>query len=150
MLVVTGSIWGGMVMRRLNTAGYTSQTVMIAGLLLLAFAAAGLLIVSLLTTGQLYLVLFTGFSVVLFAGFTLLTTACLHGALQHYHDALGTAGALLGLFYYAVITALTEGMALLHSGSALVFPIYALGLSMAAALIFYAFIYKAKVAAPEA
>jgi hypothetical protein len=41
-------------------------------------------------------------------------------------------------------------MALLHSGSALVFPIYALGLSMAAALIFYAFIYKAKVAAPEA
>lgn len=150
MLVVSGSIWGGMAMRRLNTAGYTSQTVMIAGILLLACAAAGLLVVSLLTTGQLYLVLFTGFSVVLFAGFTLLTTACLHGALQHYHDALGTAGALLGLFYYAVITALTEGVALLHSGSALVFPAYALGLSVAAALIVFAFIYKAKVVAPKA
>jgi hypothetical protein len=123
---------------------------MIAGILLLACAAAGLLVVSLLTTGQLYLVLFTGFSVLLFAGFTLLTTACLHSALQHYHDALGTAGALLGLFYYAVITALTEGMALLHSGSVLVFPTYALGLSMAAAMIFFAFIYKAKGVAAKA
>ncbi len=142
MLVVSGSIWGGMAMRRLHHAGYSGQTIIITGILLLGCAAAGLLAVSLWSAGLTYLVLFTGFSAVLFAGFTLLTTACLHGALQHYHDALGSAGALLGLFYYAVITVLTEGMALLHSGAGYVFPLYVLGLTIAAAIIYICLVYK--------
>lgn len=144
MLIVSGSIWGGMAMRRMHGAGYTGQSVMLVGIAVVCFASAGLLAVSFFTTGQLYLILFTVCSAFMFAGFTLLTTACLQNALQHYHGALGTAGALLGVFYYILITLLTEGMALLHNGSALTFPAYALALATSAAVLFTAFVYKAE------
>ena len=58
------------------------------------------------------------------AGIGIALPSCLSNALLNYKDCLGVAGAMLGLLYYLCVSILTEGMSLLHTGSAVVLPTY--------------------------
>lgn len=139
MLAVNGSIAGGWLLRRLSRRGWDSRKLIGLGLGMLTLAS-GLL----LATAPAWsapdqpaaLALFTLLGALLFAGFTLCTTACLHRALEDYQSALGRAGALFGLAYYLIVAATTEGMSMLHNGSAATFPAYALALSLVAVAAF--------------
>ena len=139
MLAVSGSIAGGWLLRRLSRSGWRSSRLIGLGLGLLTLAS-GLL----LATAPAWsapdqpaaLALFALLGALLFAGFTLCTIACLHRALEHYQHALGRAGALFGLAYYLIVAAATEGMSVLHNGSAITLPAYALVLSLIAVVVF--------------
>ncbi|MGK9237353.1 hypothetical protein KXS07_37070 [Inquilinus limosus] len=139
MVIVTSSIAAGAAIRRLSSMGWRTEQLLTLGLSLMAIAAAGLLVVSLMVAGagiEANLMPFVALSAVLFAGFTLTTIACLHRALEHSHDALGTAGALFGLTCYMIVAALTGGMSILHNGMVVIFPAYALGLTVVAGAAF--------------
>lgn len=60
---------------------------------------------------------------------------CLSLALVHYGDVLGTAGAILGFYYYIVVSLITSGMSYLHNGSLVTMPLYFFVLSIAMVLV---------------
>jgi len=60
---------------------------------------------------------------------------CLSLALVHYHDVLGTAGAIFGLGYYLLVSLITSGMSYLHNDSLLTMPAYFLVLALAMVIV---------------
>lgn len=68
---------------------------------------------------------------ILFAGIGLMIPNVLSLALEEYRQSVGTASALFGCFYYAVISLFTLGMGLLHSGTLIPMPIYFFLISIA-------------------
>ncbi|KAF0806284.1 hypothetical protein A6D6_01619 [Alcanivorax xiamenensis] len=130
-----GSIAGAWLLRGLSSRNWRSETLITLGLAVITTASAGLVLLASLPPTPTGLVLFISFAALLFAGMTLATTVCLHRALEHYHDALGSAGALLGLSYYALVALVTQGMAWLHDGHRDTFACYALGLMVLALTI---------------
>ncbi|MBW5801513.1 multidrug effflux MFS transporter [Halomonas elongata] len=139
MGVVGGSITGGALLRRLNHRHWTSHACIALGLSTMLSAILGLWATAPLTGQAGYrpgLMLFLGCASLLFAGYTITCSTCLHQALADYQEALGSAGALLGLTYYVIVAAITQGMALLHDGSPDTLPRYALALLMLAGLAY--------------
>lgn len=65
----------------------------------------------------------------LMMGIGIALPSCLSNALIGYKASLGISGALLGLFYYLVVGAITWGMSLLHTDSVLTLPLYTLALT---------------------
>jgi len=72
---------------------------------------------------------------ILLLGIGLTIPNCLSLALIRYTDVLGTAGAILGLGYYVIVSLITGGMSYLHNGSLLTMPIYFLVLAVAMVLV---------------
>lgn len=136
--VVSGSVVGAIILRYLGWKGWESGALIRLGLIGMLLAAGGLAGVAGLSTRDFALVPLIAFAALLFTGFTLTTTVCLHRALERYHDALGTAGAVMGLAYYAVVAAVTQGMAALHDGQSITFPLYSMALVLLALLAYVA------------
>lgn len=60
---------------------------------------------------------------VIMFGITCMLPICLSNALVHHKAYLGIAGAILGLYYYAIVGGITWVSSYFHSSSLLVFPI---------------------------
>lgn len=67
----------------------------------------------------------------LFAGIGLMIPNVLSLALEDYRQSVGTASALFGCLYYAVISLFTLGMGLLHNGTLIPMPLYFLLITIA-------------------
>ncbi len=67
---------------------------------------------------------------------------CLSLALIHYHDVLGTAGAVFGLGYYVIVSLVTSGMSYLHNESLVTMPLFFLGLAISMVLVSTAIVRK--------
>jgi hypothetical protein len=65
----------------------------------------------------------------IFASLTLVIPFALSQALENYKDCLGTAGSLLGLGYYSLVSLITFTMGLIHNGQIQTLPFYFLVLT---------------------
>lgn len=74
-------------------------------------------------------------TVIIIFGFGMTIPACLSNALLAYHDVLGTAGSVFGLYYYIMISVFTGIMAWIHNGTAIPMPLYFLTLCTAMLLV---------------
>ncbi|GED69277.1 Bcr/CflA family drug resistance efflux transporter [Brevibacillus reuszeri] len=72
---------------------------------------------------------------ILLLGIGIAIPNCLSLALVNYSDVLGTAGAILGLSYYVVVSLITSGMSYLHNGSLVTMPLYFLLLAIVMVLV---------------
>lgn len=96
--------------------------ILLIGSLVLSFNA-GLGIISQMW-GMMGLLAMVGSLTVIFFGIGLVIPNSLSLALVDYQEFRGTAGSLFGLFYYILIAALTAGMGIIHTGTALPMPLY--------------------------
>src|SRR3990167_9961027 len=78
---------------------------------------------------------------IVLASFGFVVPLTLSSALMKYQSAIGTAGALFGLSYYLMISAVTWGMGYLNNKTILPMPAYFLSLSVIAMLTAYFFIF---------
>ena len=69
-------------------------------------------------------------------GVGLTTPNALAIALEHYKDAIGTASAVFGCFYYALISLFTFGISIIHNGTLIPMPLYFLAISIFMLLTF--------------
>ncbi|OGT36169.1 MAG: hypothetical protein A3F11_09790 [Gammaproteobacteria bacterium RIFCSPHIGHO2_12_FULL_37_14] len=79
---------------------------------------------------------------IVLASFGFVVPLTLSSALVKYQSAIGTAGALFGLLYYLMISAVTWGMGYLTNKTFLPMPLYFLVLSVIALITAYFFIIK--------
>lgn len=79
---------------------------------------------------------------IVLASFGFVVPLTLSSALVKYQSAIGTAGALFGLSYYLMISAVTWGMGYLTNKTLLPMPLYFFMLSVIALLTAYFFIIK--------
>ena len=79
---------------------------------------------------------------IVLASFGFIIPLTLSNALVNYQSAIGTAGALFGLAYYIMISAVTWGMGYLTNNTLLPMPLYFLMLSIAALITTFLFLNK--------
>ncbi|MCX7342666.1 MAG: multidrug effflux MFS transporter [Proteobacteria bacterium] len=70
------------------------------------------------------------------AGNCMVSTNSLAKSLQHYKQAIGTASALFGFFYYIVVALITLAMGILHNGTLIPMPIFFLAIGIGMKIIF--------------
>lgn len=68
-------------------------------------------------------------------GNCMVATNSLAKSLQHYKQAIGTASAIFGLFYYVIISIITFMMGTLHNGTLTPMPLYFLGIAVLMKLV---------------
>ena len=64
------------------------------------------------------------------AGNCMVSTNSMAKSLQHYKQAIGTASALFGFFYYIVVSLITFVMGMLHNGTLVPMPFYFLAIGI--------------------
>lgn len=73
---------------------------------------------------------FTASMFIVLFGTALALPSCLSLALVDFSDVVGSASALLSLGYYALVSALTFSMSILHDGTLYALPLYIIGTSV--------------------
>lgn len=132
-MVALSSICGALLSHRFNTKINSEKIVLFGAFFTVVGALVFLILASLgfINSSSLILstisILFPMFFVLI--GFGLMIPNSLSIALKSYSQNLGMAGACLGLMYYFFIALFTEGMGVLHDGTALAMPRYFLGLA---------------------
>ncbi|OGT32525.1 MAG: hypothetical protein A3C44_02125 [Gammaproteobacteria bacterium RIFCSPHIGHO2_02_FULL_39_13] len=115
--------------------------IMIAGSLLLSIAATAHMINTKNIILSTVLIILPMMGIVL-AAFGFVVPLTLSFALVKYQSAIGTAGALFGLLYYVMISAITWGMGYLTNKTLFPMPLYFLVLSVVALITAYFCIIK--------
>lgn len=145
ILVALASIIGALISKRLLTKIHPEKIIHAGCFIMLAGSLIFILLIIfselpkiLLTAGILIAI----FIILLGAGVAL--PNCLSLALVDFHDVVGTASAIFGLFYYLLVSLLTTGMSLLHNGSLLVMPLYFFIISVIMWVLGKKFILKQK------
>lgn len=130
IVVAVASIIGAMLSRRLLGRVQPGKIIVI-GTLVTTIGAAGLTGLALLDlkATATHFILIVAFLFLLLLGIGMAIPNCLSLALVRYGDVLGTAGAIFGLGYYAVVSLITSGMSYWHNGSLWTMPVYFLVLS---------------------
>lgn len=135
ILISVATMMGGIVTRRLH-AGYSSQTIMLSGVMVIIvstfiFTAVISMQHSLISLSNQTLIFITVLSQMSSAfGICMATSSALAQALVNYKHAIGTASSLFGFFYYCMISLFTLGMGFLHNGTLFPMPFYFLGLGI--------------------
>jgi len=130
IIVALASIIGAMISKRLVNK-YQPEKVIHLGCLVMTIGALLLLIVSVLPLPTIVLLigmLMTIFITLLGSGIAL--PNCLSLALVNFQDVIGTAGAIFSLGYYLLVSCITSGMSILHTGSLIIMPLYFFILTM--------------------
>lgn len=125
ILVATASIIGSLVSKKLLAKQEAEETIT-QGLNLMILGSGVLLSFSigngLKPSYQMIGMLLGIFILLIGAGMVL--PNCLSLALIDFKNVIGSAGAIFSLGYYFLVSGLTLGMSLLHSGSLVVMPVY--------------------------
>lgn len=130
IIVALASIIGAMISKRL-VIKYKPEKVIHLGCLVMTVGALLLLIISTLPLPTIVLLigmLVTIFITLLGSGIAL--PNCLSLALVNFQDVIGTAGAIFSLGYYLLVSCITSGMSVLHTGSLIIMPLYFFILTM--------------------
>ncbi|MBE9914968.1 multidrug effflux MFS transporter [Paenibacillus donghaensis] len=114
-----------------------AETIILIGSIVTTIGALSLTCFTLsgMTPSMASLVCMVASIFVLLLGIGMMIPNCLSLALVDYGDVLGTAGALLGLGYYVVVSLITSGMSILHNGSLVAMPVYFLILAALMTLV---------------
>ncbi|MCU6707992.1 multidrug effflux MFS transporter [Paenibacillus sp. J5C_2022] len=130
IVVALSSIIGAMLSRRLLGRVQPCKIIVI-GTIVTTIGAACLTGLSLLgmKATVAHFILIVACLFLLLLGIGMAIPNCLSLALIRYGDVLGTAGAIFGLGYYAVVSLITSGMSYWHNGSLWTMPVYFLILS---------------------
>lgn len=135
ILIALASVLGCWLSRRLSLQ-YAHHYLIRLGVVLVGLGASALLLsVYLMLSYQLptwsivgLLMLPIGCMIV--GGYGMVVPMVLHGALVDYQEVLGRAGAVLGLIYYLMLSALLGLLSILHAGSFWTYPAYCFGLAL--------------------
>lgn len=145
LLIAAATILGGTVSRALHKRGWSSLDVLTLGLNLvllsvMLFCAATYAFLA-FKLAKLFQIAVTLISMMFVAlGIRMLIPSALSLSLQHYNEQIGTATAIFGCFYYALISMSTLVMASLRSDSFLVMPLFFLVLAFVMQLFYRAFV----------
>jgi len=134
--VALASIVGALLSKRLLNRLQAEKIIML-GCLVSAVGAASLTALTLYgiqPTFNFLIGLIVGVFILLL-GIGMAIPNCLSLALVRYGDVLGTAGAIFGLGYYLIVSAITSGMSYFHNGSLLTMPVYFLILAVIMLLV---------------
>lgn len=131
IFVAIASIFGAMLSKRMVST-FKAERIILIGSMVTALGSLGLTSCTLIgiKSSILSLVLMVICIFILLLGIGMAIPNCLSLALVHYGDVLGTAGAILGLGYYIIVSLITSGMSYLHNGSLITMPLYFFVLSM--------------------
>ncbi len=133
--IAASTMLGGILSKRLHSS-HSSLAIMRYGIRIMVFATAFSSAVFLYHTFTSFLDTHSLIGVIILAqmitmfGVCMTTSNALALALVDYKACIGTASSLFGFFYYAVISLLTFGMGMLHTGTLLPMPLYFLTISM--------------------
>lgn len=145
ILVAFASIIGALISKRLLTKIHPEKIIHAGCFIMLAGSIIFILLITFTELPKILLmacILIAIFIILLGAGVAL--PNCLSLALVDFHDVVGTASAIFGLFYYLLVSLLTTGMSLLHNGSLLMMPLYFLIISVIMWVLGKRFILKQK------
>ncbi|BFH63100.1 multidrug effflux MFS transporter [Paenibacillus azoreducens] len=136
IFVALSSILGATLSKKLLPV-FRAETIILIGSIVTTIGALSLTCFTLLgmTPSMASLVCMVASIFVLLLGIGMMIPNCLSLALVDYGDVLGTAGALLGLGYYVVVSLITSGMSILHNGSLVAMPVYFLILAALMTLV---------------
>lgn len=131
-VIAAASVLASFISHRLNTRQYRHEQIILIGCYIMGLSTLSLTYLAyegfFLQASNLHLGLILALIGCLFFGIALLIPNALSQALSNYQHAIGTAGALFGLFYYILIAGFTFLMGLLHNGTAVPMPLYFLAL----------------------
>jgi len=136
IFVALSSIFGAMLSKKM-LANYPAEKIILLGSVITSIGAVCLVGLTGYGTSPsaLSLILMVTFLFILLLGIGMTIPNCLSLALVHYHDVLGTAGAIFGLGYYLLVSLITSGMSYLHNDSLLTMPAYFLVLALAMVIV---------------
>lgn len=136
IFVALSSIFGAMLSKKM-LANYPAEKIILFGSVITSIGAICLVGLTLYGTSPsaMSLILIVTFLFILLLGIGMTIPNCLSLALVHYHDVLGTAGAIFGLGYYLLVSLITSGMSYLHNDSLLTMPAYFLVLALAMVIV---------------
>ncbi|MBY0280588.1 MAG: multidrug effflux MFS transporter [Alphaproteobacteria bacterium] len=144
-------VMGGWLSRHLNIHGYTQESLLLAGNIILflgasiwgIFATLGYIHIQ---YGMFSVLLTLGFIVIQSFGIALILPNALSHALEDYSHMAGTAASLFGFYYCMLISLVTFGMGFFHDGTVIPMPIYFMGLSLSMCFVYYFGLKKSKTA----
>ncbi|MFF2887217.1 multidrug effflux MFS transporter [Paenibacillus sp. NPDC057967] len=142
IMVALATAAGAMYSRRL-LPHYRPETIIHLGLAVMTGGA--LLLVGVNAMEMADSVLFWSIIVSLFImllGAGMALPNCLSLALVDFRDVVGTAGAIFSSGYYVLVSLITMGMGLLHTGSLMTMPIYFMTLSIGMAVIGFVWVRR--------
>lgn len=127
MVVALASLTGALCAKRLVKHMMPNRLILLGSSITLLGACSALLTSEIIGfTASMFIVLF---------GTALALPSCLSLALVDFPDVVGSASAILSLGYYALVSALTFSMSILHDGTLYALPFYIIGTSVAMLLI---------------
>jgi drug resistance transporter, Bcr/CflA subfamily len=144
VLVALSSICGAMLAKKWLPR-FAAEKIILIGSLVATGGAACLTVLTLagVEPNLLSLCLMLAAIFMLLLGIGIAIPNCLSLALVDYGAVLGTAGAILGLGYYVLVSLITTGMSYLHNGSLVTMPLYFFALALLMSLV------SQKLAAPK-
>jgi hypothetical protein len=139
-LLALATTAGGLISRKLHNHLNSLKIIKIGIWLTIASCAifsAVVLVAKLVNISSENLIFITIFCMMLtMAGNCMVSTNSLAKSLQHYKQAIGTASALFGFFYYVVVALITLVMGILHNGTLMQMPIFFLVIGIGMKIIF--------------
>lgn len=124
LIVALASIAGAMYSKRLLKK-YSPLEIIVLGCKISVLASLLLSLITLLVDSRIALCVLMSLCIfILLFGISMIIPNSLSLVLADYSTVLGTAGAILGLEYYIIVSLISSGMGYLHNGALITMPLY--------------------------